>query len=245
MREIIFVVILVNVIHTYSNLASLDVRGSNYTKHLNHIEKMPWLVNNPASFHESKAVMRDVRKDSASMAIFSSIIDSLLPIVTSATDGEVVDALEHFFWGMRDGLGIELGALDGHRDTNSMTYEYEKSLNWRRILIEGNPAYRNDLAAKSPLAFSVNAAICANHSTVHYISQPYVGGIVEFMAADFIQTFHPALYNAGVPRGSLTNVNFSTIPNIVPVACLPLSRVLSKAHVSHVNYFILDVEVCG
>ena len=244
MKKIVFFVILVTVIHIYSSLASLDADGNRDTKPSNHMEKTPWLVNNPASFHESKVVMRDMREDSASMATFSGIIDKLLPTVNSYTDGEVVDALEHFFWGMRDGLAIELGALDGHPDTKSMTHEYEKSLNWKRILIEGNPTYRNDLAAKSPLAFSVNAAICANPSTVHYISLPYVGGIVEFMAEDFIKTFHPALYNAGVPPGSLANVNFSTIPNIVPVACLPLSRVLGKAHVSHVNYFILDVEVC-
>ena len=145
---------------------------------------------------------------------------------------------------MRDGIAIELGALDGHSDTRSMTYEYEKSLNWKRILIEGNPVYRDDLLGKSPLAFSVNAAICANPSTVHYINVPYVGGIVEFMAADFIKNFHPALYDAGVPPGNLANVNFSTVPNIMPLSCLPLSRVLGKAHVSHVNYFILDVEVC-
>ena len=244
MRKIIFVAILVTAIFTYGSFASLDVDGSHDTKQSNQKEKTPWLLNNPASFHESKVVMHDLREDSASMAIFSSVIDRLLPTLDSHTDGEVVDALEHFFWGMRDGLAIELGALDGHPDTKSMTYEYEKSLNWKRILIEGNPVYRDDLAAKSPLAFSVNAAICANPSTVHYINLPYVGGIVEFMATDFIKTFHPALYNAGVPPGSIANVNFSTIPNIVPVSCLPLSRVLGKAHVSHVNYFILDVEVC-
>ena len=34
-----------------------------------------------------------------------------------------------FLMGMRDGLAIELGALDGHPDTKSMIHEYEKPFN--------------------------------------------------------------------------------------------------------------------
>ena len=119
MRKINFVAILVTAIFTYGSFASLDVDGSHDTKQSNQKVKTPWLLNNPASFHESKVVMHDLREDSASMAIFSSVIDRLLPTLDSHTDGEVVDALEHFFWGMRDGLAIELGALDGHPDTKS------------------------------------------------------------------------------------------------------------------------------
>ena len=79
MGKITFAVILVMAIFTIGSFASLDVEGSHDTKQSNRKEKTRWLVNNPASFSESKVVMRDVREDSASMAIFSSLIDSLLP----------------------------------------------------------------------------------------------------------------------------------------------------------------------
>ena len=204
-----------------------------------------WLVNDPSYFHEfSKAVLLDVRNDSDSMAKFVEISDYFLPRTDAFTDGEVIDAMEHYFWGMRDGLAIELGALDGSPGTRSMTYEYEKSLNWRRILIEGNPSYKDNLIKHSPLALSVSAAICSTPSTVHFSHSQYVGGIVEFMGLDFMKQYHPEVYNACVPPGNVSSLNFSSIPQLVkPVECIPISHVLHKAHVKHVNYFILDVEV--
>eukprot|EP00596_Hydrurales_sp_CCMP1899_P006569 CAMPEP_0119053892 /NCGR_PEP_ID=MMETSP1177-20130426/74715_1 /TAXON_ID=2985 /ORGANISM="Ochromonas sp, Strain CCMP1899" /LENGTH=61 /DNA_ID=CAMNT_0007033963 /DNA_START=220 /DNA_END=402 /DNA_ORIENTATION=- len=61
------------------------------------------------------------------MTIFADIASMKADTIV---DGEVVDALEHFFWGMRDGVAMELGGLDGTPNTRSMTYEYEKHLNW-------------------------------------------------------------------------------------------------------------------
>ena len=204
-----------------------------------------WLVNDPPYFHElSKADLKDVRNDSASMTKFVEISDYFLPRTDAFTDGEVVDAIEHYFWGMRDGLAMELGALDGSRDTRSMTSEYEKSLNWRRILIEGNPSYKDALIKKSPLALSANAAICSTPSTVHYSNSQYVGGIVEFMGLDFLKQYHPDVYNACIPPGNVSSLNYTSISHLVkPVDCVPMSHVLHKAHVKHINYFLLDVEV--
>ena len=56
--------------------------------------------------------------------------------------GEVVDAIEHFFWGVRNGIALELGALDGGYKTRSMTFEYEKNIAWKRVLVEADPVYR-------------------------------------------------------------------------------------------------------
>ena len=61
MVKITFAVILVMAIFTNGSFASLDVDGSHDTKQSNRKEKTRWLVNNPASFSESKVVMRDVR----------------------------------------------------------------------------------------------------------------------------------------------------------------------------------------
>jgi hypothetical protein len=161
-----------------------------------------WLLSNPSDFHKANILgnLMDVRNHTANMTVFVDISDSFLVKMDDFTDGEVVDALEHFFWGMRDGVAMELGALDGSPATRSMTYEYEKHLNWKRILIDGNPLYRKSLPMKSPLAFNVNAAICANQSTMHYASSSeYVGGIVEFMSQSFMKDNHPKVYNACVP----------------------------------------------
>ena len=143
---------------------------------------------------------------------------------------------------MTGGVAIELGALDGTPNTNSMTYEYEKSLGWRRILIDANPTYRPSLLEHNPAAFSANAAICAKQTTVHYVVEAYVGGILEFMATAFLKNFHPKLYHAGTPPGNISSLNFDLYPEVKAVECVPLSHLLRKAHINHVNYFILDVE---
>jgi hypothetical protein len=175
---------------------------------------------------------------------FVSIVDYYLPRVDGFTDGEVVDALEHFFWGQKNGLAIELGALDGSPNTKSQTFEYEKKLNWRRILVEGDPSYKANLLKESPKAFVANAAICSNHGHVHFSDQAYTGGILEFMSDEFFKTYHGPVYNSGTPPGDLKSIDWSKHAHVKEIDCIPMSAVLHKARVRHVNYFILDVEVC-
>ena len=76
---------------------------------------------------------------------FVNFVRQVLPGVTSHTDGESIDDIEHYFWGMENGLAIELGALDGSPETHSQTYEHESILGWSRILIEANPEHRNNM----------------------------------------------------------------------------------------------------
>ena len=206
----------------------------------------PWLINSPKFFldHYVNRPLEDITNDTQAMISFQSTIQYQLDHHTNGVinDGEVVDALEHFFWGLIGGVAMELGALDGTSKTHSMTYEYEKSMGWRRILIDANPTYRSSLALNSPAAFSANAAICANRTTAHYVVTEYVGGILEFMATSFLAQFHSQLYNAGKPPGNLSSLNFDSYPKVRVVQCIPLSHILYKAHVNHVNYFVLDVE---
>ncbi len=187
----------------------------------------------------------DNRNSPENMTRFVKLTDQFLWPVDGFTDGEVVDAIEHFFWGMSNGLAIELGALDGSPNTRSMTYEYEKTLEWKRILVEGNPTYRENLKARSPLAFSAIAAICETSSVVHFKNTEYVGGILEFMSQQFLKDYHTDVYNACVPPGNLSSLNFSSFDpsRVFAVDCIPLSYILHKIHVKHVNFFILDVEV--
>ena len=56
------------------------------------------------------------------MGSFGSAIDVALVHVDGFTDGEIVDSVEHFFWGQVNGTAMEIGALDGSPATRSMTH---------------------------------------------------------------------------------------------------------------------------
>lgn len=97
----------------------------------------------------------------------------------------------------------------------------------------------------SPRAFSANSAICKHKSEVHYVSRPdlpTVSGILEFMAPDFLHWFHTPIYNAGVPPGNLSSVDWGRFPSVQKVDCISLTTVLHHAGVTHVNFFVLDTE---
>ena len=208
--------------------------------------KLSWLVNYPDNFHGHSVSLGDsmVLANEKQMGAFDKVIKDSLATVNLAADGEIVDALEQFFWGQTHGLAIELGALDGTPTTQSQTYELEKSLGWKRILVEGNPKHRDMLYFQSPKAFCVNAAICAHRGSVHYVEQKYTSGIVEFMDQSFLKRWHPQIYEAGTPHGNISSVQWSKFPKVQEVDCIPMHTVLHKANARHVNIFILDVEVC-
>ena len=149
------------------------------------------------------------------------------------TDLEHIDAIERYFWGMRNsGIVMEIGALDGLKLSVSRPF---LKLGWHRILVEGAPHYRSLLAKNSPDACSFSAAICNDTKKVHYSVESGVGGILEFMSDEFRQSFHKStLYT---PYSEWKNIR-----NVKVIPCLPLRSVLSSVNVSHINLWILDVE---
>jgi hypothetical protein len=71
-----------------------------------------------------------------------------------------------------------------------------------------------------------------------------VAGIIEFMTPHFLNTFYPFLM-AGEPavlRANLTTLALPEGVTIVEIACLPLQKVFDFAMVTHVNFFVLDIE---
>jgi hypothetical protein len=233
-------------------------------------EENGWIVNFPPEFHifqksnnfnrihfghESVSASRplpgtllDIRQDADRINKFEKFTRDVLPKVDIYTDGESIDAIEHFFWGMENGVSIELGALDGSPFTHSQTYEHEMQLGWKRILIEANPLHRHFLRKRSPAAFSALAPICISRQVVHYargLNSSYVGGILEFMTPEFVKKWHPDIYSACKQEGNLSSLDYSLLKSndrITSLACLPLSTVLRKIQIKHVNLFILDVE---
>ncbi len=143
--------------------------------------KIDAIVNHPPAFsnadiHLGRVI--DVLNDPENITYFEKFVDTQISRTDGLTDGEVADVIEHYFWGKRNGLAMELGALDGSPGTRSMTFELENSLGWKRVIVEGDPRYRENLKLNSPSAFAVNAAICEKHMSVHFHQANYVGGIL-------------------------------------------------------------------
>jgi FkbM family methyltransferase len=91
-------------------------------------------------------------------------------------------------------------------------------LQWRGILIEGQPRSFKDLAYSRPNVVTVNAAACEAPKFVHFSSKVGPGShIINFSG-------RPPL------RGTVT------------VPCLPLKSVLESIRVNHIDFFSLDVE---
>ena len=77
---------------------------------------------------------------------------------------------ENYFFGMKNGIVVESGALDGVYLSNS--YFFEKNLEWFSVLIEANPKIYKKLKVSSRSnCKKVHAALCNVEKgvTVHFI----------------------------------------------------------------------------
>ena len=189
-----------------------------------------------------------------------------------AQDNEAFDAVRRFFWARENGVVMEMGALDGY--TYSVSKEF-LPLAWHRILIEATPLWYEKAMLVSLDATYVAAAVCQRGTRVHYLSRPSTGstinGIAEFMTENFVESWHPMIYDMATRRRSdgaavaynLTNVDWSSpqldetatyaaaaaAASAVPdhtfartIACVEINEVLDFVRVKHVNLFVLDVE---
>ena len=129
------------------------------------------------------------------------------------------------------GTYIELGALDGIQYSNTLFFE--KSMDWRGILIEAHPA--NNLRAaqerrRNAAMFTV--AICrVTDSTPGFVDFTTHGGAIGASLKDaspeFMKSWHPAKRE--------NNTNHS-------IACVPLQNLIDATGLFHINLFSLDVE---
>ena len=91
-------------------------------------------------FHDHQTVVTFVPDDGshdAEISIFKDIMSG-----SSERSPLVVEAVEKYFWGLRRGIALEIGARDGSNYTGSPTFSLESLLGWRRILVDGNWNYR-------------------------------------------------------------------------------------------------------
>ena len=122
----------------------------------------------------------------------------------------------------------------------------------------------------SPQAYSVNTVICSKHHHVHFIVSPTsvttnnishhgihkelhsldVSGVAEFMTPQTLRLHHKEVYLAGRPHGNVSSVVWDNLlqsskfaHHIKRVTCMPLHTILHWSGITHINWFVLDVEV--
>ena len=203
-----------------------------------------WVIRSGASFDDTSP---PTMRMSTNLATFADVAEEEYKNIYGGTDGEKIDLLEKFFWGMEYGTIIELGALDGGKASHSQSELFE-NFHWKRVLLEGNPTHRDGLM-KHVNAFSANIVVC-KQDMVHYAigHVPMASGIVEFMAPTFMGQFHKTLYKEAGSTGTfnVSSINWNSDRisslNILKVPCVSIDKVLTTIGLTHVNAFILDVE---
>jgi len=163
---------------------------------------------------------------------------------------ELILAMKHAFYAQENGLVVEMGAAGGDFKTHANSYNLEVLFNWNRILIEANPVHFENLRKQptrpTPTAFAVGAAVCETEEMVHYVYNndtlfQYISGIYEMMNGNFRRKFHKDLYAKVQKKGPLSK--WKVLPDdVIRIRCVPMSTILEKAGVTHINWFSLDTE---
>jgi FkbM family methyltransferase len=139
---------------------------------------------------------------------------------------------ENFFFDKRNGVYLEMGALDGLQYSNSAFFS--RKLGWSGLLIEGSPKKFDALKAnRGERDICVNAMICSSEKPLHYIESDdvknAVGGAWELMTPHFKALKHGDMTEEKVSK-------LSTVP------CVSMADILSNFGIRHVDIFSLDVE---
>lgn len=154
----------------------------------------------------------------------------------SSQFGEDVELWNNFFYNVRDGIFVELGALDGI--TGSNTVMFERYFGWGGVLIEADPDSAAKLVKQRPVSNTSSskvavrthhAAVCNSASVLHWASSkvPQVSGLWEFMSATFRSRFYPGRECCDGMR---------------EVMCRPFGWFLEDAGVEYFDMLSLDVE---
>ena len=85
-------------------------------------------------------------------------------------------------------------------------------------------------------SFSVNAAICSEARTLHFTNIKHEGGLLEMMSNETLRRISKSNDDTNILNIAIKHTRAK------PVACIPLSTVFKMANVTHIDFFILDVE---
>ena len=157
-------------------------------------------------------------------------LDSAFESQKRAQFGEDTFAYNSFFFRVTNGLIIESGALDG--SIVSTTKPFVSVLSWHAVHIEPQPLSFARLEENRPDGLNIHAALCDLPTPLHYATHypwPEVGGIWEFMSEQ-----HRSKFFSG-----MTDIEVASLPL---VSCSLLAPLLAYFNISHVNFWLLDME---
>ena len=148
-----------------------------------------------------------------------------------AQDQEDVWLYENWFYGMKNGVIMESGALNGLLFSTS--YMYENFANWTALHVEADPENYENLKSNRENAVNVHGALCSEPQLLHYSSLGVipVRGFVEFMTPSFLKKWHGKVYR-----------NITKIEDLPTTQCVQVKRLLKEISVTHVDIWILDTE---
>ncbi|KAK2161951.1 hypothetical protein LSH36_107g05100 [Paralvinella palmiformis] len=152
------------------------------------------------------------------------LIDPELEDYSQRGQSKIVDEL----LGQRTGgFYVESGALDGEQLSNSLFFE--KSRQWRGVLIEANPLSFRYLLDKRRHAYAVNVCLSPTKRPVvmPFETANALGGLVDYMP-----DIHRRRIEHEQPNASAT----------IDLQCFPIYSILMALDVSHVDFFSLDIE---
>jgi len=151
--------------------------------------------------------------------------------ISLAQDQEDVWIYENWFYGMRNGVIMESGALDGLLFSTS--YMFEEFADWTAIHVEADPENYKNLQVNREKAVNINGALCSEPKLLHYSSEGVipVRGFIEFMTPSFIKKWHGKVHKGIISIDSLPTVQ-----------CLPVKHLLRELNVKHIDVWVLDTE---
>ena len=139
---------------------------------------------------------------------------------------------ENWFYGMKRGVILESGALDGIVYSNS--YLFEKFADWTAIHIEADPGSYNNLVTNRPNAINIHCGLCDKPKILHYaVGTRGVAtrGFIELMSPSFLKRWHPDIYNGR-----------TKLQDFPVVQCVRLNALLQELRVSQIDLWVLDIE---
>lgn len=159
---------------------------------------------------------------------------------------EDMHSLLQYFWGVRGGVVVESGALDGLRYSNTVVYS--KLLQWKAVLIEASPDQFKKMVVNRPEAISVNAALCSETQKVHWLNThpPATRGIYEFMGNDtgpktktvkrLKRKYEDHFKRFGDFNETILDKELRS------VSCIEFNSLMNALQISKVDLWFLDVE---
>ena len=147
-------------------------------------------------------------------------------------NGQDMSVYEEFFVGQQSGVFVEMGGLDGRWCSNTLAFEV--ALNWRGLLIEGNPQQCDKLQKSSsfrPWSTKLCSAVANQSGQIAWYQTPHPGIAAAVEAVETRmrrrEMWHP-------PGGS---------PVVVQAKAAPLGELLRRGGITGViDFFSLDVE---